>query len=130
MFFFCTFGELILFCMYILGLDVVGPSRTRMEGRVDKRSTRRFSSHHKHYDPSQDQVGDTQFLAWEESNGIFLAQCLTIWSCDRMDRNHFTLAPLKFNVLMTIMLMSYLCVPTGGPTGWYQNEWQRWKRPS
>ncbi|KAG6746460.1 hypothetical protein POTOM_051000 [Populus tomentosa] len=36
--------------------DVVGPSRTRMEGRVDKRSTRRFSSHHKHYDPSQDQV--------------------------------------------------------------------------
>ncbi|KAL9373188.1 hypothetical protein Peur_035432 [Populus x canadensis] len=37
----------------------VGPSRTRMEGRVhvDKRSTRRFSSHHKHYDPSQDQVG-------------------------------------------------------------------------
>ncbi|KAL9375917.1 hypothetical protein Peur_032796 [Populus x canadensis] len=36
--------------------DVVGASRTRMEGRVDKRSTRRFSSHHKHYDPSQDQV--------------------------------------------------------------------------
>ncbi|KAG6754490.1 hypothetical protein NC652_030275 [Populus alba x Populus x berolinensis] len=34
----------------------VGPSRTRMEGGVDKRSTRRFSSHHKHYDPSQDQV--------------------------------------------------------------------------
>lgn len=56
MFFLCTFGELILLYMYILGLDVVGASRTRMEGRVDKRSTRRFSSHHKHYDPSQDQV--------------------------------------------------------------------------
>ncbi|CAK7337242.1 unnamed protein product [Dovyalis caffra] len=37
-------------------VDIFGPSRTRMEGRVDKRSTRRFSSHHKHYDPSQDQV--------------------------------------------------------------------------
>ncbi|KAJ6688738.1 COLD REGULATED PROTEIN 27 [Salix koriyanagi] len=36
--------------------DIVGPSRTRMEGRVDKRSTRRFPSSHKHYDPSQDQV--------------------------------------------------------------------------
>jgi hypothetical protein len=68
MFFLCTFGELILLYMYILGSDVVGASRTRMEGRVDKRSTRRFSSHHKHYDPSQDQVGDTQFLAREESN--------------------------------------------------------------
>ncbi|KAF9668335.1 hypothetical protein SADUNF_Sadunf15G0118000 [Salix dunnii] len=35
--------------------DIVGPSRTIMEGRVEKRSTRRFPSNHKHYDPSQDQ---------------------------------------------------------------------------
>ena len=58
--------------MYILGLDIVGPSRTRMEGRVDKRSTRRFPSNHKHYDPSQDQVGHTQLLTCEESNGFFM----------------------------------------------------------
>lgn len=41
----------ILLCNY-----AVGSLRIRMEGRDDKRSTRRFASHHKHYEPSQDQV--------------------------------------------------------------------------
>uniref|UniRef100_A0A6N2M4S2 Uncharacterized protein n=1 Tax=Salix viminalis TaxID=40686 RepID=A0A6N2M4S2_SALVM len=36
----------------------VGSLRIRMEGRVGKRSTRRSASHHKHYEPSQDQVKD------------------------------------------------------------------------
>uniref|UniRef100_A0A6N2KBJ6 Uncharacterized protein n=1 Tax=Salix viminalis TaxID=40686 RepID=A0A6N2KBJ6_SALVM len=34
----------------------VGSLRIRMEGRVGKRSTRRSASHHKHYEPSQDQM--------------------------------------------------------------------------